>query len=178
MILYQEYPWGSFGQVTRFPSNSLIFEGNTPQTFSETVFGFPADYFDRLFFAFRDYGGDVRLGFSELISYVLPGVGFVTTYSSWVSEPWHPPTAENPLIMYPRYWQKPFNEFGNVGVGFTFSQCGQLSMGSPSSIAYEDTPVELSDILVGEPDVVAVVAFSSPDSFQWENKINTFEVLV
>jgi hypothetical protein len=179
MILYQEYPYGSFGYVTRFPSNSLVFEGNTPQTFSETVFGEPAERVGRGFLAYKDYGGDVRLCFYETPYYIIPGVRYVDLYNSWVSGPWHPPTADNPLIMYPRYWQKDISEF--VGASYpptNHSQCGQLTVDMSNSISYEDTPVALSDILDSEPNVQAVVAFSTPDEFQWENKINTFEVLV
>jgi hypothetical protein len=168
MILYQEYPWGSFGHVTRFPTNSLVFQGNIPKTISEeTIEGFPIDYFFRSFFAFRDYEGVVRLGYLD----------YVDGYNSWISEPWHPPTEDNPLVMYSRYWKDTSPElYGSNSISYTYSQCGQLTFGS--SVLYEDTPVALSDILDSESGVVAAVGFSTPDDFQWENKINTFEVLV
>jgi hypothetical protein len=142
-----------------------VFEGNTPQTFSGSFEGFPIDYFGRSFFAFKDYEGNVRLGFFE----------FLDSYSSWVSEPWHPPTAENPLIMYSRYWRQSLSQYP---FDFNLSQCGQISLLAGDTVLYEDNPVALSDILDAESSVASVVAFATPDDFQWENKINTFEVLV
>jgi hypothetical protein len=62
----------------------------------------------------------------------------------------------------------------------SLSECGQLNVGDdPQFIIHENMHTLLSNIVADDvSNVEASVAFTYSVEFQWENKINTFEVFV
>jgi len=204
MIQYQEFPIGeSLDWVTRFPAGSLLFaSAQTPETFGATIGDLPASRSLRGFYTYKSAAGTPKLVFYEVIferddefTPIPPFFLYMWYVSVWQTDMLHPPTASNPLTMElifrrkelgtwetvadPVYGQR--NEFVfNGDPQPSLSECGQLNVGvDPQFISHENRHTLLSNIVADDvSNVEASVAFTYSVEFQWENKINTFEVFV